>query len=87
MTGQKGSGAGPRRGETLVMDGPAGVVYARTRGGKVRLRAYRHDGDKLKEAELGLAAVRLFDAVWREVHPGTQIVLERINIIDDHEPG
>ena len=66
MAGRQ-KGPGKRRGEVVVMESPVGGVYAKTRGNRIYLRAYRNDGDKVGELELAASAARLMTGVPFEV--------------------
>ena len=66
------------------MEGPDGGVYAKTlKSGRVKIRAYRNDGDTIREAELAVQAAKVFDAVFREM-TGSGVTLQGVHILDDH---
>lgn len=67
------------------MEGPDGGVYAKTlKSGRLKLRAYRNDGDKIREAELAVQATKLFDAVYRDM-TGSGVTIQAVHLLDDHD--
>jgi len=82
----RATGPGPRRGERVMFEGPAGAVYLRTtRAGRIHIRAYRNDGDRIAEVRLASLALDLYRAAYLSV-TGSDLALVGVQTIDDHEP-
>jgi hypothetical protein len=76
-----------RRGRVALFEGPAGYVLVRARGGTVRVKAHRFDGDQVGEMQLAADAAALVQEVYRHIADDPKATMEMVGSlrhIEDH---